>query len=124
MIRHLAQLTVVHVGVAFLAMGSWAVFANSDHPMPKPLLAGVVQGSLSGLITYGLKRVLDALRRQLKRGLGWWIPPLVACSVSLLVLVLMHRLAGTPEILRTISVPFTVATLYAVTYNLIMWRSE
>jgi hypothetical protein len=28
-------------------MGGWAVFANLGHPMPKPLIAGAVQGVLS-----------------------------------------------------------------------------
>ena len=48
-------------------MGGWAFYANSGHPMPKPLLAGLVQGALSGAITYALKRTLDALRASLPR---------------------------------------------------------
>lgn len=114
--------SALHVGVAFLAMGSWAVFANSDYPMPKPLLAGLVQGVLSGAITFVLKQALDGLRARMGRGRGWWLPPLIALGFSLCLLVSVHWLAATPEILRTICVPFTVATIYAVSYNFLMWR--
>lgn len=111
----------VHVAVAFVAMGGWALHANAGHPMPKPVVAALVQGALSGGITYGLKRVLDALRDGMARGIGWWVPPVVACSGSLCLLAGVHLLAGTPEPARTIAVPFGVASAYAVTYNLIMW---
>ncbi len=122
MINRLAQSSAVHVAVGFLAMGGWAFYANSTHPMPKPLLAGLVQGTLSGVITYALKRSLDRLRSGMTRRLGWWLPPLIALAVSLGLLVGMHYLAGTPEITRTISVPYSVASLYAFVYNFLMWR--
>ena len=38
-------------------MGSWAAFANRMHPMPRPLIAGFVQGVLSGCLTLFLKFV-------------------------------------------------------------------
>lgn len=115
---------MVHMTVGFLAMGGWAIYANSAHPMPKPLLAGLIQGALSGAITYALKRTLDGLRVAMARGLGWWLPPLVALSCSLCLLIGAHWVAGTPEILHTISVPYSVASLYAITYNFLMWRKD
>ena len=105
-------------------MGGWAFYANSGHPMPKPLLAGLVQGALSGAITYALKRTLDALRASLPLQLGWWLPPVIALASSLCLLIGAHWLASTPEILRTISVPYSVASLYAITYNFLMWRND
>ena len=124
MIGRLAQNSAVHVLVAFALMGSWAVHANWGHPMPKPVLAGLVQGALSGAITYALKRGLDGLRGRMRRDRGWWLPPVAACSVSLCLLAGAHLAAGTPEVLKTISVPFTVASLYAATYNVLMWTKE
>lgn len=50
--------TLVHVGFAFLAMGSWAVFANRTYAFPDPLIAGVVQGTLSATITLVMKKSL------------------------------------------------------------------
>jgi len=123
-IAKLAGMAVVHVAVAFLLMGSWALYANWGHPMPKPVLAALVQGALSGAITYALKRTLDALRTRVSHDKGWWLPPLIACTGSLCLLIGAHWVASTPEILRTISVPFSVASLYAITYNLIMWRRQ
>ena len=118
------QNTAMHMAIAFVAMGSWAAFANSNYPMPVPLVAGLVQGALSAVITYALKRALDALRGRTPRSSGWLLPPLVALFGSLCLLIGMHWLAGTPEIFPTISVPFSVASFYAIFYNFTMWKSE
>ncbi|SLN19307.1 hypothetical protein ROA7450_00611 [Roseovarius albus] len=122
MIGRLTGAAWVHVLVGFVLMGSWAFYANAAHPMPKPLIAAVLQGSLSGTITFGLKTALDYLRERLSAGFAAWVPPLITCSVSLCVLVGVHTIAGTPEVVKTIAVPFSVASIYAVTYNLIMYK--
>ncbi len=120
--------TFVHVGFAFLAMGSWAVFANRAHPMPEPLIAGLVQGTLSGAITLVMKKALEALSRlffaggKIKSALV--LPPLIVCSISLLVLISAHRAAGTPELAATIVLPFSVAFSYACLYAYNLWRTE
>jgi len=46
------QSSITHISFAFVAMGSWAVFANWAHPMPKPLFAGLLQGLMSATITF------------------------------------------------------------------------
>ena len=56
-----ASSTPLHVGFAFLAMGAWATFANRNHPLPDALLAGLVQGAASGLITFTLKKALERM---------------------------------------------------------------
>ena len=122
MIARLAQNGLVHVLFAFGVMGSWAAYANWSHPMPGPLIAGVLQGALSGAITLALKRTLDFLRGRMARAVGWWLPPLIALSISFCLLVTAHLIAGTPEVARTISLPFSVASLYALSYNFLMWR--
>ena len=124
MIARLAGDARVHVAVAFVLMGGWALYANRAHPFPEPLLAALVQGAMSGAITFALKRALDGLRARLPHHRGWWAPPMLALGCSLCLLITVHWLTGTPEIMRTISVPFSVATLYAVTYNLIRWKKE
>ncbi|MCF6219730.1 MAG: hypothetical protein L3J65_01325 [Robiginitomaculum sp.] len=120
--------TFVHVGFAFLAMGSWAVFANRAHPMPEPLIAGLVQGTLSGTITLVMKKALEALSRklfarQMIKG-ALFLPPLIVCSISLMVLVGAHLAAGTPELAATIALPFSVAFGYACLYAYNLWRTE
>lgn len=117
-----ARNSAVHMAVAFIAMGSWATFANLAHPMPRPLIAGVVQGILSALITLFLKRIIEALSARLPGSAGYWVPPVVAVAVSLSLLSSIHWIAGTPEILRTIVVPLSVTAIYATSYNLALRR--
>ncbi len=120
----LARSSVVHLAVAFLAMGGWAVFANRAHPMPAPLLAGLVQGALSALITFGLKRSVEALSRRLPGLAGLILPPIVAFAVSATQLALIHGASGTPEPGATIAVPLTVSTVYAALYSYGLWRGR
>ncbi|WP_296251204.1 hypothetical protein [uncultured Stenotrophomonas sp.] len=117
-----ARNSAVHMTVAFIAMGSWATFANLAHAMPRPLIAGVLQGILSALITLFLKRMIEALSARLPGSAGYWVPPVVAVAVSLSLLSSIHWIAGTPEILRTIVVPLSVTAIYATSYNLALRR--
>ncbi|MCK4713374.1 MAG: hypothetical protein KAT26_10895 [Marinosulfonomonas sp.] len=122
MIRKILQSSITHVLFAFCAMGAWALYANWAHPMPKPLIAGVVQGALSASITLFLKKIIEALSARFPLGTALWAPPLIACTFSLALLVGAHILATTPEILRTIALPYSVATTYAVVYNYLIWK--
>lgn len=116
-LRALAASGRVHVAFAFVAMGGWAVFANRVHPMPRPLLSGIVQGAVSALLTLCLKSIIDALSRRFSGGLRFWVPPLLACLVTTGILLAIHAMAGTPEILPTIAMPLFVSTSYAVVYS-------
>ena len=119
---NLLERTWVHVTFAFVVMGGWALYANWGYEMPKPVKAAVIQGALSGTITFGMKQVLDGLRGRVSRGLGLWLPPVVTLIASLSVLVGVHLMFGTPEVVKTIAVPFSVASTYAVIYNFAMWK--
>ncbi len=104
-------------------MGAWAVFANRDHPMPAPVVAGVVQGGLTATITLFLKAIIEAIFR---RSGGWkkfLLPPLAAFLTSVLLLSAIHTLAGTPALIATISVPIAVSTLYACLYTITLSRN-
>lgn len=103
--RQLARSSFVHIAIAFLAMGSWAVFANRAHPFPQPLVAGIVQGALSGAITFVLKRMLEFLAAGFHGIATLVLPPVIAVALSLAVLATIHAVAGTPEILATIALP-------------------
>lgn len=147
-----ANSTVAHVGFGFLAMGGWAVFANRHHPLPDALLAGLVQGTVSGLLTLVLKKFLEwlaarmspALRQAQRDAAGpvpaqegrqpepveggarriaaLIVPPVITAASILAILVSAHTFAGTPEIAATIAVPFTVSTTYAIIYNWGLWK--
>ncbi|WID96143.1 hypothetical protein QO058_25970 [Bosea vestrisii] len=123
-LARLMRSSIVHVAFAFIAMGSWAIFANRAHPMPAPLIAGLIQGTLSAGITLVLKRGIEELARRFSGLTALLAPPAIAGLVSASVLTIIHTLGGTPEIGRTIAVPLTVATSYAALYNFSLWRSR
>lgn len=120
----LAQSSAVHIGIAFLAMGGWAVFANRAHPWPQPLIAGVVQGALSGAITFVLKRMIERLASSFSGLAALVLPPLIAVGLSIAVLSSIHALAGTPEILATMALPVSVTAIYSTLYAYALWRSR
>ncbi|MDP2118273.1 MAG: hypothetical protein Q8S27_17970 [Hoeflea sp.] len=120
----LAGSSVVHVLFAFVAMGSWAVFANRVHPMPQPVVAGAVQGSLSALITLFLKSGIDLLSKRISGSATYWAPPLIVLIASVSLLAGFHWLSGTPEIASTIAVPLAVSTSYAALYNFSLARKR
>lgn len=117
-----ARSSILHVLAAFMLMGGWAVFANSAHPMPAPLVAGLVQGALSGLITFGLKRLVERLSRRFAGVAALVLPPMAAFAISVTLLTALHAASGTPEILATIIVPLTVSTVYAALYSWGLWK--
>jgi hypothetical protein len=116
-IRAIGSSSVVHVLFAFCAMGGWAVFANREFPMPRPVLAGVVQGALSACLTLFLKSAIEFLSSRFSGLAVYWAPPLIACIVSTGVLIAIHWISGTPEIPKTIALPLLVSTSYAAIYN-------
>ncbi len=121
-LARLMRSSIVHVGFAFLAMGSWAAFANRAHPMPAPLYAGLLQGAISATITLVLKRAIEYLASRFSGLTALLAPPAIAGLVSTSLLTLLHTIGGTPEITKTIAVPLTVATSYAALYNYSLWR--
>ena len=124
LIVRLSQSSAMHVAGAFIAMGGWAFFANSAHEMPKPLFAALLQGGLSACITLFLKTIIEALAARLSHVTALIVPPLIASSLSFILLTTLHTHAGTPEVWLTIALPFSVATLYAVIYNFSLWKTK
>jgi hypothetical protein len=105
----------VHVAFAFVAMGGWTLFANRAHGSAA-VVPALVQGLISAGITVVLKGVLDRLAGRFP-GIGAFVlPPLMTASTVLAALIAVHWMIGTPELWRTIAVPWSVSTLYAILY--------
>jgi hypothetical protein len=122
----LLRSTWTHVVFAFIAMGAWAAFANSGHGNRAMAIAFVVQGALSGIITAVMKRWLEHAQGKLFAGLPA-LPrlltgPAISAAVTGTLLFVAHSLAGTPEVIRTIAVPWSVSTLYAFVYTATLER--
>ena len=107
----------MHVAFAFLAMGGWAMWANRGHGLEHAVPAGLVQGTLSAGLTFGIKRGLEAMVQRLSGIAALVVPPVVSCCAVLALLVGAHTLAGTPEIWTTIAVPYAVSSTYASVYT-------
>lgn len=120
-IVRLAKSSAMHALGAFIFMGSWAFFANSAHAMPEPFVAGLIQGGLSTCITLLLKKGTEYLVARLSGVYALIFPPLAASATSFCLLTSIHSLAGTPEVLWTIVLPFSVASLYAASYTYSLW---
>jgi hypothetical protein len=123
-LRDLAKSTPVHVGFAFIAMGGWTLWANAGHGLAAAWLPALVQGAISGAITLVLKRALEAMATRLSGPAAYALPPIVTATAILTVLIGVHKLIGTPEIARTIAVPWGVSTLYAVIYTSVLARGR
>ena len=105
-------------------MGGWALFANRSHGLASAWLPALLQGILSGLITLVLKRILEQLAGRLVGIQAYVLPPAMTASAVLLLLICVHKLIGTPEIVRTIAVPWAVSTLYAILYSATLARGQ
>lgn len=108
---------LVHMAVGFVLMGGWALFANRGHGLSEAWVPAVTQGTLSALLTGLIKKALEAMKPRLSGPAALVIPPVVTASCVLAVLVLAHLAVGTPELVATIAVPWSVSTTYAAIYN-------
>lgn len=111
-----------HLLLAFVGMGAWAAFANRAHPWDEVLAAGAAQGGLSAGLTLGMKRLTEGLVERLEGRSALLAPPLACGALSGGLLPALHTLAGTPEVLATVAVPFAVSTAYAASYAYALTR--
>lgn len=123
-VARLARSSGVHMALAFVAMGTWSAFANHAHPMPAPLVAALIQGTISACITLVLKGMIEALARRLAGVAALVAPPLIAFAISAIVLWIFHTIGGTPEIGRTIALPLTSSASYSTLYSFALWRAK
>lgn len=109
--------SLVHVAFGFLLMGGWALFANRSHGLAAAWPPAVVQGTISAALTGALKKTLEVLDGRIAGPLAFVIPPATTAGSILVLLTLVHRLIGTPELVATVAFPWSVSTLYAIVYN-------
>ncbi|GAB4235667.1 MAG: hypothetical protein Tsb0032_40870 [Kiloniellaceae bacterium] len=120
--RALAHSHLAHLAGAFLVMGSWAFIANRDHAVDEALTAAVLQGTLSACVTLTLKSFIEKIAPRFSGHAALALPPLLAFCLVGGVLILLHRVSGTPELLATVALPLAAATVYAAVYNLALWK--
>lgn len=98
-------------------MGGWAFYSNAEYGFATALTSGTAQGIMSGLLTLFLKKSVDLIRARTPVALKLWVPPIISGAASASLLISIHWLIGTPEIVKTIIVPLGVSLSYVFIYN-------
>lgn len=98
------------------------MWVNSGHTWPQAMSAGLVQGSMSAILTLLLKKSVDGLRAHFRGHMRFWTPPAIASLASAGLLIAGHSLARTPELLATIGLPLGVSATYVFAYNIFKSR--
>ncbi len=107
---------VAHMAGGFALMGGWAALAHGEYPFATQVKAGLTQGTLTAVITLGLKRLVEGVVTRFSGNASLFLAPAIACIVSVSLLFTIHSAVGTPEVWATLALPSTVATLYAALY--------
>ena len=98
--------------VAGLFYGGWAAYSNSEHGNHAALMAFMAQGSFAFVSTWLLAYTVTSLSRFQKAGPRHFII-FLQCSLLLLIIpVILHLLAGTPDILQAMLPGLLIGNTY------------
>ena len=101
--------------LALLIWGAWALFANWHNDTSHALMAGLLQGTFSGILTLLMAMAVTTLFRRLPDNpLRVLLPALIIVSASFALLFLLHRWHQTPGLWQTIIPPSSMAFAYCL----------
>jgi len=99
---------------AFFLWGSWAFFINNDGASHTGVISAMTQGSYSFIITLLMTRFLTFQFNRFSEGIFRIVlPPVITVCITGTILIYIHKMAGTPSILFTVSPALTVALFYS-----------
>ena len=105
--------------------GGWAVIVNWPHGLDAVIRAGAVQVAYSVTTTAVMSSIMEAVFVRLPPGaLRVWGTAASASGLGMIVLIAVHVLVGTPELLWTVLPSLIMGTLFAVLYCLNLGRVE
>jgi len=111
--------------MAFALWGSWAFYINADSGSSARILAGLVQGSASFVITLVLVRAVTWISRLLPYGPAQVVvPALITVTVTGTFLVSIHTAFGTPNIAFTVTPALIVAFVFCLYTSYIVRTSK
>jgi len=100
--------------LAFLLWGGWAFLINNDGESDSGVISGITQGSCSFMITLFIAHFITFQFNKLSNGvMRIVLPPIITVGITGTMLVIIHIIVGTPEILYTVAPALTVALLFA-----------
>lgn len=105
--------TLIPALAGFFGYGSWAFFCNFMHGIGMGLQSGLVQGSLSFVITLVSNFVMEGIYRLTQAKI---VTILTASTLIVGTSYTVNTLAGTPEVLWTIAPGSIMGVVYVVSY--------
>ncbi|MBI9085385.1 MAG: hypothetical protein JEZ11_17450 [Desulfobacterales bacterium] len=100
---------------AFVFWGGWACFVNMEAGLSAGIISGMAQGTFSFAMTLLMVKAITIIYNRVHGHRFRYVLPTVAtmgCSGTLLAAT--HLLAGTPNILSTISPPLVIAFFFCL----------
>ncbi|MFL1407035.1 hypothetical protein ACJO2E_16975 [Marinobacter sp. M1N3S26] len=109
--------------LAFALWGGWALVVNREAGWQPALIACLVQGAISFVVTLIMAAAVTWQVRRFRTPVGRvLVPPFLTVSVTGAFLYLAHTLGQTPDVWRTIVPPSTVAFCYCLFLSLQLQR--
>ncbi|WP_111860164.1 hypothetical protein [Acinetobacter sp. CFCC 10889] len=109
---------------AFLLWGSWSFYINmSQGSLKAGIISGLAQGICSFIITLVITHLIEKqFNFYQAQGLKLLLPPICTVLFTGSILVLVHHLIQTPNILKTVAPALTVAFIFAFVTNLKLYK--
>jgi hypothetical protein len=106
---------LVSAALAFVLWGGWAYYVNRGGSVGTGVMSGLTQGLASFTITLLMVRAIQWLQGFFSRRLYQIaLPPLLTVAFTGSCLLMLHLLAGTPNIAMTILPALSVAYLFCL----------
>lgn len=110
---------------AFVIWGSWAYFMNYQYGFYAGMLAGLIQGTASFIITLFLVHAVTYLfSRFTDYFCQLFLPAIITVTCTGTCLASIHALVGTPAIFHTITPAITVAFFFCVFTAIKLLRTQ
>jgi hypothetical protein len=106
---------ILSASIAFVMWGLWAYFVNVGKGASSPYLYAIVQGVFSFVMTLVIVRVLQYFWVRMQgQPFADLAPVIFTVFLTGLVLVLIHVLIATPNLIGTVIAPLTVSFAFCL----------
>lgn len=124
-IKNWVRSKIFHGILAFFLWGGWALYANWAHGIRSSMTSAIAQGVLSFGITNFMAISMEFLLKFSKKPMvQFFYAVFGTCTVQLSMLVGVHIIVNTPELLSTVFPAAVVAFSYCVFYTLGLIRVQ
>ena len=115
------QWAILSAVAGFIFYGLWAYWVNRDHGLLLAVKAACTQGTYSFILTFVMTVLIEAIYRHFLKLfdnylLIIWLTIVLTCALIFSASWLVHFLAGTPEIFKTVALGYFFGGLYSIIY--------